>query len=205
MPGSAQVLGHLAYVRLYQGSEVEAARLARQALAIDSSSTYALVMIDMKRGDYASARSRFAQLYPEMLKPGSPEIYAFNLSDALDLVSILRMTGEAERATQVLDRSREVIATMPRLGSSGYAIADAQIHALRGDKTRALEALRAAKRAGWRHHWRNYRDFTPALASIRNDPEFKAVFADIERDMARQRAELAARPKDAPLDLAPAR
>jgi hypothetical protein len=27
------------------------------------------------------------------------------------------------------------------------------------------------------------------------------VFADIERDVARQRAELAARPKDAPLDL----
>jgi len=42
----------------------------------------------------------------------------------------------------------------------------------------------------------------PALASIRNEPEFKAIFADIERDMARQRAELAKRPKDAPLDLA---
>ena len=41
----------------------------------------------------------------------------------------------------------------------------------------------------------------PNFASIRNDPEFKAVFADIERDMVRQRAELAARPKDAPLDL----
>jgi hypothetical protein len=34
-----------------------------------------------------------------------------------------------------------------------------------------------------------------------NEPEFKAVFADIERDMAKQRAALAARPKDAPLDL----
>jgi hypothetical protein len=29
----------------------------------------------------------------------------------------------------------------------------------------------------------------------------KAIFADIERDMARQRAALAARPKDVPLDL----
>ena len=42
----------------------------------------------------------------------------------------------------------------------------------------------------------------PALASIRNGPEFKAIFADIEPDMAKQRAALAARPKDAPLDLA---
>ena len=43
------------------------------------------------------------------------------------------------------------------------------------------------------------RDSDPALAPIRNEPEFKAVFADIERDMAEQRARLAARPKDAPL------
>jgi hypothetical protein len=44
-----------------------------------------------------------------------------------------------------------------------------------------------------------YRDIEPNLASIRNEPEFKAVFADIERDMAKQRAALAARPKDVPL------
>ena len=66
---------------------------------------------------------------------------------------------------------------------------------------KALSALRVAEKAGWRASWRYYRDFDPDLASIRNEPEFKAVFADIERDMARQRAELAARPKDAPLDL----
>jgi len=60
--------------------------------------------------------------------------------------------------------------------------------------------------AGWRGPgWRYYRDFEPTLASIRNEPEFKAIFADIERDMARQRAELAARPRDAPLDLAAGR
>jgi hypothetical protein len=41
-----------------------------------------------------------------------------------------------------------------------------------------------------------------ALDAIRNEPEFKRIFADIERDMARQRAALAARPKDAPLELA---
>ena len=45
------------------------------------------------------------------------------------------------------------------------------------------------------------RDHDPAFATIRNEPEFKAVFADIERDMAQQRARLAARPKDAPLEL----
>ena len=76
-----------------------------------------------------------------------------------------------------------------------------EIHALRGDKGKALGALREAERAGWRSEWRYLRDFNPNLASIRNEPEFKAVFADIERDMAKQRASLAARPKDAPLEL----
>jgi hypothetical protein len=42
--------------------------------------------------------------------------------------------------------------------------------------------------------WRYPRNFDP------NQAAFKAVFVDIERDMARQRAELAKRPKDAPLD-----
>ena len=67
----------------------------------------------------------------------------------------------------------------------------------------ALAALRSAEAAGWRGpFWRYYRDFDPNLDPIRNEPEFKAVFTDIERDMAQQRARLAARPKDAPLDLA---
>jgi hypothetical protein len=85
---------------------------------------------------------------------------------------------------------------------AGYGIADVRIHALRGDTAKSLAALREAEIAGWRGPaWRYYRDFDPALTSIRDEPEFNAVFADIERDMARQRAELAARPKDAPLEL----
>jgi len=64
-----------------------------------------------------------------------------------------------------------------------------------------LTKLRAAERVGWCRWWSYFRDFDPNLASIRNEPEFKAVFAGIERDMARQRAALAARTKDAPLEL----
>jgi hypothetical protein len=117
--------------------------------------------------------------------------------------------GENERARLLLDLSEQSIRQTPRLGLGGfgmtlggYEIADVGIHALRGDRAKALAALREAERAGWRGPgWRYARDFDPNLASIRNEPEFKAVFADIERDMARQRAELAARPKDAPLNL----
>jgi hypothetical protein len=54
----------------------------------------------------------------------------------------------------------------------------------------------AAQELGWRGpFWRHYRKHERALASIQNEPEFKSIFDDIQRDMARQRACLAARPK----------
>jgi hypothetical protein len=104
-----------------------------------------------------------------------------------------------------MDGIERAIRPLPRRGE-GFGIADVQVLSLRAETGEALAALRGAEREGWRGpFWRYARDFDPALASIRDDPEFKAVFADIERDMARQRAELAARPKGAPLDLAPSR
>jgi hypothetical protein len=40
-------------------------------------------------------------------------------------------------------------------------------------------ALREAEKPGWRGpFWRYHRDFDPNLASIRNEPKFKAVFAE---------------------------
>jgi hypothetical protein len=125
---------------------------------------------------------------------------------AIELVPALQAAGQNERATLLLDRCEETIRGFPRLGVKGYGVSDAQIFALRGQRREALAALRAAEQAGWRGpYWRWWLSRDPALASIRSDPGFKAVFADIERDMARQRAELAARPKDAPLAPTPPR
>jgi hypothetical protein len=135
---------------------------------------------------------------------GAPRIDASNHRVAIDLALVAEKRGDSEWAGVLLDSAARVIRTTPRLGISGYWVADVQIHALRAQKAQALAALRDAERAGWRAWWRYFRDFDPNLASIRNEPEFKAIFADIERDMAAQRAELAARPNDAPLDVAPA-
>ena len=114
----------------------------------------------------------------------------------------MQKTDESAQANALLDRADAYLKTMTRLGGNGFGIADVEVLAVRGRKQEALATLRAAERAGWRGGlWplRYYRDHDPALASIRNEPAFKAVFADIARDMARQRAELAARPKDAKL------
>ena len=193
------------YLYLYRGEQEKAIAYARKAFDTDPRDRRALALLrdaDMQAHDAKAARDRYARAFPELLGRQTPEIDATNYAVAIDLALVLQQIRENERAAELLDRSEALIRTLPRMGMWGYQIADAQIYALRGQKPEALAALRASEKAGWRGPlWRYYRDFDPNLASIRNDPEFKAVFADIERHMAQQRARLAARPKIAPLEL----
>ena len=156
---------------------------------------------DLRKGDYSTARARYAKAFPELLAKELPKLTHSAAWAAIELALVLQHTGEGQRAKALLDRSEAHFRKIPRMGFWGYAISDVAIHSLRGETAVALRKLREAEQAGWRNRWRYARDFDPNLASIRNEPEFKAVFADIERDMAQQRAELAARPKDAPLEL----
>ena len=164
-----------------------------------------LVSGDLRRGTPANSRARYASAFPELLDPAGPRVNAGNLRAAVQLAAVLQTTGQADQAATLLDASERALVGLPRAGWGGFPIAQVRIHALRGDKARALAELREAEKAGWRFSWRFVRDLDLTFASIRDDPEFRAIFADIERDMARQRAELAKRPKDAPLDLDPLR
>ena len=156
---------------------------------------------DLEQGASAAARERYAQAYPELFA-ASPRVDGRNYRAAIDLALVLQRTGDQESAARLLDLSEAVIRQGTRLGVQGFGIADAQLLAVRGAKREALAALQRAEKAGWRGPlWRYHRDHDGNLASIRGTPEFRAVFADIERDMAQQRARLAARPKDAPLEL----
>ena len=207
-PDHGAVLMVSAEMHMNAGEWNAALKDAQRLLALDSWAVDADEVLrwlrdaDLKQGDYQAARLRYAKAYPALVTPTPPTIDGSNWQAAVDVALVLRAAGDGAAAGALLDRADAYIRTIPRLGLAGYGIADAQIHALRGDKSKALAALREAEKAGWRGpFWRYYRDFDPNLASIRNEPEFKAIFADIERDMARQRAELAKRPKDAPLDL----
>jgi TolB-like protein/Flp pilus assembly protein TadD len=195
----------LAMFNLIRLDTTGAVRHAQRALDVDRRHNWALMILrnaDLQDDRYDAAFTRYEKAYPELFAQGVLRIDRSNYAVAMDLALVLQGRGENERADALLDGAARVIRTIPRLGPFGYGIADVHIHALRGQKAQALAALRDAERAGWRALWRYYRDFEPNLASIRNEPEFKATFADIERDMAVERAQLAARPKDAPLDLA---
>jgi TolB-like protein/Tfp pilus assembly protein PilF len=201
-----------AFRDLQGGDRDGAERHARRALeadprAYDEADLDALGLlgvIDYRQGRYAESVVRYRKAYPELFS-AAPRIDAKNFFTAIDVIPALQKLGKTDEALALLAGSEKVMAKLPLLGVGtgwrGRAPHDARALALRGRKQEALTALRAAERAGWRWGWRFHRDLDPAFDSIRDEPEFRAIFADIERDMARQRTELAKRPKDAPLDL----
>jgi Tfp pilus assembly protein PilF len=143
-------------------------------------------------------RSAWPELRMDENIKWAPGTYLFSIQ----IAPVLKRNSETKQAEILLGNFEHAIRGVARTSNFGYGIADVAIHAVRGNRNGALAALKEARLAGWRGpFWRYYRDFDPTLDSIRDEPEFKVIFADIERDMARQRAELAKRPKDAPLDL----
>ena len=208
-PENEFVLTVAAIMAMLRGEEEAARRTLAKVVPQDPRNSYALALldiVDLRLGNYDAARQRYAAGYPELVAAVNPKVDGSNLYAAVNIAHILQKTADMDRAALVLDRAEALVRSAPRLGTADYGIIEVEIDALRGQRREALSALRAAEREGWRGgNWplRFYRDFDPNLASIRNDPDFKAVFADIELDMARQRAELAKRPRNAPLDLGP--
>jgi TolB-like protein/Tfp pilus assembly protein PilF len=194
-PGNFDIQVLLAVVERLRLDPAGAALHAERALALQPRDRDALAVLrdlDLQHGRYEPAIARYRKSHPELFEPGTPLLHLLNYRVALDLALVLQRRGDTARIEVLLDSVARAVEKLPRLGPAGYGLSDVQIHALRGDEAKALAALREASQAGWRLRWRYHESLDPALASIRSEPAFKAAFADIERDMARQRAELAA-------------
>jgi len=164
---------------------------ARKALANSPEMWPPLALLrnhELREGRPAKARALYDRFWPELLSEDDPIIDEDNYGPAIDLALVLIRTGERERADLLLDRSLEHIQTIPRLGPEGYGIADVQIYALQGNKPKALSALRQAIDEGWRNLWWYHVKHDPNLESLHGEPEFQAMVAEIEADMAAQLA-----------------
>jgi tetratricopeptide (TPR) repeat protein len=176
-------------LHLYRGDEAAALDYARRVFALDPGFVPDLLRDhELRAGRYAEARALYEESYPELLNEGDPTVDGSNWGAAIDLALVLSRTGEQERADLLLHRSLQYIQTLTRLGTGGYGIADVQIYALQGEKQKALSALRQAVDEAWRYLWRYSLKYNPGLESLHDEPEFAAIIAEIEADMAAQLA-----------------
>jgi len=141
---------------------------------------------ELKAGRYAEARALYEKRFPELLTD-DPRIDVAAWP-AIDLALVLSRTGKREQADLLLNRSFQYIQATSRLGFYGYGVADVKIYALRGDKQKALSALRQAIDEGWRTLWWYHLKYDPTLESLHDEPEYQAMVAEIEADMAAQLA-----------------
>ena len=140
----------------------------------------------LRTGDYQDALAWYIDRYPE-LQGNSPDITIDNIQAAADLALLLQSSGESQSAVTLLDAALTWYRNTQPPGVHGILtnIVDVQLLALRGEKTAALGALREAVDSGWRYDWPLHVK-NKNLDSIRDEPGFKSIVAQLEADMATQ-------------------
>ena len=194
-----------ALLQLYHDEEAEAVAIARELTQPGSHNRLATRGIalrmaaaaDRAAGNYEAIIARYLTHYPELADGKfptgrSPNEY-FPVWEAflvtLDLASVYLHAGEKAKAESLLSLVESELPHWSRAGGFwgwGYGYANVELHALRGDRERALAALREGAAKGIRFMWRWQLLYNPNLKSIRDTPEFAAIVAEIEADMAAQ-------------------
>ena len=177
---------------------VEGARPVWQS----SYAAWLLTGLDVSAGHPEVALARYKRCWPSCFNAEPQENCPY--FGAFGVARVRQALGETEEAERLLapecsGRLEEIRQRggYVRFGWSGVGISDVSCLAMLGRKEEALDALEDAVKQGYRGlHGPFPSDaqydarFDPSLDSIRSDPRFKAAFAVIETEMAKQLASL---------------
>jgi tetratricopeptide (TPR) repeat protein len=189
-----------ALFHLDRNEEAKAIEIARELTQPDAMSRgnrgFALRIAEapeLAAGRYEEVIARYLTEYPDLGDGKVPTEDAFDIEEAfvvaLSLASVYLQAGEETKAETLLAATESEMAYWPQVAlgpGSGFAMVD--LHILRGEKENALAALREGAANGTRYRWRVQLLYNLNLESLRDDPEFQAVIAEIEADMAEQLA-----------------
>jgi TolB-like protein/cytochrome c-type biogenesis protein CcmH/NrfG len=193
----------LALLHLDRHEEAEAIELAREITQPDAmtrGTQGAALRIanapNLAAGHYEEIITEYLTDYPELRDAKVPIEFSTGLrfrealNVTLDLASVYLQAGEEAKAESLLSAAESEIPHWPQTAAwhGGYGFANVDLHALRGEKGKALAALREGAANGTRYLWRLQLLYNPNLESIRDTPEFAAIVAEIEVDMAEQLA-----------------
>lgn len=193
-PGEPVTLKCEVQILYYRGQVDAALAIARQALDDDldnrwsSTSVFLRTIRDnaLSSGDHTDALAQYRDEYPELFSD-TPELATVNVKAAANLALLLRRSGDSVFATALIDASLAWYRDTQVEGvyNEVLDIVYVSLLALDGDKQAALGALRDAVDSGWRWAWQ-WSLSDKNLDSIRNEPEFQAIVAELEHDMATQ-------------------
>jgi len=196
-------------VLVQRGQYKEALAIARRALEADldnrwgSDHVFLRVVRDnaLRTGDFDEARAWYRNRHPELFRE-RPEITIANVNAAADLALLLQRSGEADGAATLIDAGLAWYGETQVPGVHGNLtnIVDVELLALNAEKDAALDTLREAVDAGWRWSWPWYTS-NENLLSLRNEPEFQEIMAQLEDDMATQLKAIQALPDLGEADL----
>ncbi len=137
--------------------------------------------------DLEKARSIWRELAPEFF--GDQDIIVEPNYNDLRKTALVAYTlyadGELDRANYLFDQVLDTTQSMHRTPGPRYQIWNVFIHATRGEKQKAISALRQAINAGGLYDW--WQLNFPFFDSMREEPEWMELLAEIETDIARQR------------------
>ena len=133
--------------------------------------------------DYELTRKLLRQANPHLFADQATTVDRFNLTAAILLAFVEQQLGNADAANHLLEQALTVTASLPRVGYSGHGVRDVQILALQGQKSAALDTLRNAIDEGFVSElvfdfWTA--DVDPLIASLRSEPRFLEMRAEVE-------------------------
>ncbi len=198
-PDQALPMAVSAVFKLYAGEYKEAIQIARTALqnqVDDRWGTHTIflrVMRDaaLRSGEYSEALDWYRHLRPDLLEE-QVEITQFDVQNAVNLALLLRESGEQEQANRLLNAVQNF--TDPTFGSYFYngARGISNIHALaiEGRTEEAINAFRVAVDNGFRVVLRWSTELNPNMNTLRDDPRYQDIIAEIQADVAEQLEQL---------------
>ncbi len=145
-----------------------------------------LVFSYLLNAEWEKARPALERLVPKFYADGELVISPSEVYLAVNVaVTLTDGDGWSERAHYLAGQALDTMRSMHRTRGIGYGIMDVPAHAIRGDIPRAIAALREAIDSGWRDQWWVLR--TPAYDAVFLGPEWDALIAELEADIAAQR------------------
>jgi len=134
----------------------------------------------------------FRKHHPQLFLK-QPEITPDNLLQAVDLAMLLKLVGRETQYRQLLTLSLEAY-DRPYFTTGGLRAwlvpAKAEALAILGEDEQALIELNRIIDRGWRVFWRLETDLNPNFNGLHENPDFLAMVARLESDMAEQREQV---------------